>query len=443
MTGRELLLAAAALAAAQPAAAQQPDSAAARAGVAFVHRLASGDFAGAASQFDSTMSSLIPAERLEQIWQQVQAQAGPYRSTGSVVEQHRGGFDVAVVTTVFERASLNAVIAFDGAGRISGLHFLPVSAATTAPYVDTTKFADRPAAVGPLKLPGTLSIPNGPGPFPAVVLVHGSGPNDQDETVGGIKVFRDLAGGLASRGVIVLRYEKRTRAHPESLPKNLTVAEETIGDARAGAELLATLPETDQSRIVVVGHSLGGMLAPRIAAGDSTIDAIVIMAGTTRPLPQVIIAQVQYLESLTSAADTASRAQLEEVRKGAETAAALTDADTASTEPVMGAPASYWRDLARHNPATTAAQLQRPMLILQGGRDYQVTNDDFEGWKRALAGRSDVTFKLYPALNHLFVAGEGPSTPSEYAQPAHVAGSVVEDIANWIKGLSGPGAPRP
>jgi dienelactone hydrolase len=419
--------------------------------VEFVHRLAAGDYAGVVAQFDSTMAARVSAELLQQIWQQVQAQAGPYRTTGAAVEQQQDGFDIAVVTTQFERASLDAVIAFDSTGKVGGLHFRPsaesdagaAAPASDAAYVDTTAFSDQPVAVGPFNLPGTLSVPHGAGPFPAVVLVHGSGPNDQDETVGGTKVFRDLARGLASRGVAVLRYEKRTRAHPETLPANLTVRDETIDDARAGAALLAATPRVDRSRIVVVGHSLGGMLAPRIATGDSTIDAIVIMAGTTRPLPDVIIGQLNYLESITPAADTTARTQFEQLRKGAQEAAALTASDSGSSQPVLGAPVSYWLDLAQHDPAGAAARLHRPMLILQGGRDYQVTDQDFAGWKRALAGRSDVTFKSYPSLNHLFVTGEGPSTPAEYAKPAHVAQQVVDDIAGWVKSLSGPAAPHP
>jgi fermentation-respiration switch protein FrsA (DUF1100 family) len=80
-----------------------------------------------------------------------------------------------------------------------------------------------------------------------------------------------------------------------------------------------------------------------------------------------------------------------------------------------------------------ARNIKRPILILQGGRDYQVTSEDFQGWKDSLSSRENVQFRLYPKLNHLFIEGERRSTPAEYEVPGHVAETVIEDIAAWIK----------
>jgi dienelactone hydrolase len=100
----------------------------------------------------------------------------------------------------------------------------------------------------------------------------------------------------------------------------------------------------------------------------------------------------------------------------------------------MGIPAGYWLYLNNYHQTEVAAQLKTSMLILQGERDYQVTMVDFGLWKKALVKNADVTFKSYPKLNHLFIEGEGPakSTPSEYEVPSHVAGYVINDIADWI-----------
>lgn len=104
-----------------------------------------------------------------------------------------------------------------------------------------------------------------------------------------------------------------------------------------------------------------------------------------------------------------------------------------STTVIFGVPASYWLDLRGYDPAESAKTLKQPMLILQGERDYQVTMEDFKRWNTVLAGKGNVTFKSYPGLNHLFIAGTNRSTPLEYEQPGHVDVRVVEDIASWIK----------
>ena len=101
--------------------------------------------------------------------------------------------------------------------------------------------------------------------------------------------------------------------------------------------------------------------------------------------------------------------------------------------PVLGVPASYWIDLKDYRPADLARGLTMPLLILQGERDYQVTMKDFQNWKDALAGQSNVTMKTYPDLNHLFIAGTGKSTPDEYQTPGNVALAVIQDIAAWIQ----------
>jgi len=96
-------------------------------------------------------------------------------------------------------------------------------------------------------------------------------------------------------------------------------------------------------------------------------------------------------------------------------------------------PASYWLDLKGYDPGREAAKLGKPFLVLQGGRDYQVTEQDFAGWKKALQGKSGATFKGFPALNHLFIAGAGRSEPSEYALAGHLDERVLDAIADWVK----------
>ena len=117
--------------------------------------------------------------------------------------------------------------------------------------------------------------------------------------------------------------------------------------------------------------------------------------------------------------------------------ASLTPGARASEEPLQAlrraAPDAYWKDFDAYLPAQAAANLRLPMLILQGERDYQVTLADLQGWRNAVGGRANVTIKSYPTLNHLFLPGEGKSTPSEYERAGHIPDFVLDDIADWIK----------
>ena len=106
----------------------------------------------------------------------------------------------------------------------------------------------------------------------------------------------------------------------------------------------------------------------------------------------------------------------------------------------LGLSGAYWSDLKARDARAAAAGLSgRPVLVLQGGRDYQTTAADFDGWKRAFDGHPDVVHRLYPGLNHLFMEGNGPMSPAEYTAPGHVAPGVIDDLAGWI---AGPQAPR-
>ena len=154
----------------------------------------------------------------------------------------------------------------------------------------------------------------------------------------------------------------------------------------------------------------------------------IVLAGTTRPLEDVIVEQMQYLKGAASSELAAAEEFARRVRDP------LLSPD--STVDFMGSPmpAAYWLDLRGYRPEALAATLGKPILVLEGGRDYQVTRADFEGWKRALSGRSDAMLKLYPGLNHLFIDGEGRSMPDAYLRPGHVDQQVIADIAAWIQG---------
>jgi hypothetical protein len=405
------------------------------------------DFAGATENFDSVMLSALPAAKLEEMWETLVAQVGAYQERpGEPSVEHVDQYERVTIPLKFEKASLDMQVVVDSTtGLISGLFFVPSQNASlpyAAPdYVDPDSFEEQEVTIGggEWTLPGTLTIPKGEGPFPAVVLVHGSGPNDRDETIGPNKPFKDLAWGLASRGIAVLRYEKRTKVYADrlvSLDGKFTVKEETIDDTLAAVSLLRERQAIDPGRIVVLGHSLGGMLPPRIAQAGPGIAGLIVMAGPTRPLEDLVLEQAQYIVSQSGNPSLQEQHQIQALEQQVQAIKALQPSgDGSGKEMVLGAPASYWLDLRGYDPAEAAGALSLPMLILQGERDYQVTMADFRRWQDVLSSEPRVQFKSYPELNHLFIAGSGPSTPKEYQTPGHVAAYVIDDLASWIAQL--------
>lgn len=428
------------LAAAPAASAQQPaDPAVAGRAQAVVDDLAAGRFDEVYATFDQKMRAALPVEKVAAGWNSVRQLAGAFERQVSTTTETRDGYRIAVVTCAFERSNVDVQVVFDGEDRIAGLAMRPgpPRAMAEAPaYAKPGSYTEQQVTVGSgdWQLPGILTMPTGDGPFPGVVLVHGSGPQDQDATIGPNKPFRDLALGLASRGIAVLRYAKRSQVHGQRMmgSTTITVDEEVIDDARAAVALLGQTPRVDADRVFLLGHSLGGMLAPRIAQDGPELAGVIIMAGATRSIEQSLVEQTRYLLMADGMLTDEEKEQLMEVEQLAGRIRALDDDDRASGEMIAGAPAGYWLDLRGYDPAATAAKLDLPMLVLQGERDYQVTSNDYDRWEAALDSRANVTLKTYPDLNHLFMTGQGPSLPTEYMTAGNVAEPVVADIATWI-----------
>jgi uncharacterized protein len=416
------------------------------AALAVVELARQGRFTEIQQQFAPQLRPMVPAEALRAAWEGELAKHGPVASVGTPVTEPAGPGAVLVKVLVrFEHRALTVAVGLAGEqGWITGIQLLPPSAAeplapwAPPPYGDPDAFTDADITVGdgPLAVGGTLGLPRQRRPAPGVVLLSGSGPQDRDETIGRNKPLKDLAWGLASAGVAVLRFDKVTHAHPGQAAgkTSFTLTDEYVPHAVAAIRLLAQHPAVDAGRVFVAGHSLGGTVAPRVAAAEPTVAGLVIMAGGAQPLHWSAVRQLRYLASLEGASAEASRPAIEVMTRQAELIDSpdLTTA-TPATELPFGVPAPYWLDLRGYDPAAAAAALGKPMLIVQGGRDYQVTvADDLPKWQAALGGRPDVTIRIYEADNHLFFPGSGLSSPAEYEPAQHIDPAVIRCVANWI-----------
>ncbi|KAF0197527.1 MAG: hypothetical protein FD169_509 [Bacillota bacterium] len=405
----------------------------------FITKLRQENYAQAASMFNKELKAKVSVEALQEIWQGLNGQLGGLTKVGTPQTEQVEQYVAIAIPVEFSTAVVTMRVVFDSHKEIGGLHFsAPQSTLQYDPptYVDTTKFTEREVVVGSSEwaLPGTVSTPTGIGPFPGIILVHGSGPNDRDETILGNKPFKDLAQGLASQGIVVLRYDKRTLVHGQKMNAvTVTPHDEVVEDAVLAARMLLALPEVDPEQIFILGHSLGGFLAPQITMLFPEARGTVILAAPSRPLEDVILEQYQYIFSLDGILTSIEKQHLKELEAQIKRVKAPSlSTKTATNLLPAGMPASYWLYLRQYNPVAVAASLSQNMLILQGEQDYQVTMVDYTGWQSIQ--RPNVLTKSYPRLNHLFMAGEGEglSQPSDYENIGYVDEIVIRDIAAWV-----------
>ena len=424
---------------AAPAAAQVPagsEPVVARA-ESFLRKLDEGDAAGAMSLVGPQMMAAgVTSQMLDASWKQL---SGGVKLTGlhaSAVNAIQGYQAVDLAAQFGEKVHWFRV-SVDGEQRVEGFRIIsqPSTVAWQPPlYAEAGKFDEMELTVGAEGWPlgATLTLPKDVAKAPVVVLVHGSGPHDRNERLEAIEPFHDLAWGLASNGVAVLRYEKRTWKHGSRLVgQPITVDEEVIADALSVFAQMRQHPRLDPRRVYLLGHSLGGMLAPEIAVRDGKLAGVILLAGTPRQLPGLAIAQLDYIAGLPESSAPAAKEQLAAMRSMLEK---VQRHELPPTQDAGGAPASYFYDLEQRDPAAFVRQLKAPVLVLQGGRDYQVTKTDFDLWQELLKDAEGSQFRFYADLNHLFVIGQGMATPTEYAtQRGHVDARVIADIAAFVK----------
>ena len=286
------------------------------------------------------------------------------------------------------------------------------------------------------ELPGILTVPKGEGPFPAVVLLQGSGASDKDESIMELKPFRDLAEGLAEKGIAVYRFDKRTYTYAANMATDptITLKEEYLEDAVNAVQLLAAQDRIDPGRLYVLGHSLGGNAIPAVARelekAPVKARGFIMMAASPRPLEVLMREQYEFLYSLMPEITAEQQAEKDSFFAELDK---LQDLDALDGETqVAGAYPAYWKWLADYDILQAAEEISVPVLLLQGEEDYQVTLEDFGIWKDALGEKENWHLISYPGLTHPFTAGRKTEGAEIYTRPDHVDTRVIQDIADFI-----------
>ncbi len=318
---------------------------------------------------------------------------------------------------------------------------------------------------GDIHLEGTLTVPEGSGPFPGVVLITGSGPQDRDEVVAGFPIFRVLSDHLTRQGIAVLRYDDRGVGGSTG-SVSASTSSDFAGDALAGLARLSGHPDVDPDRVGLVGHSEGAIVAPLAASRSDAVRFVVLLAGSTVPGTEILYVQsaaiqraggvpedriewnTDFQRRLFAALEAGDgldpfREELgAALREGIaempeEQRAAIGDVDAYVQTQIDGqidrVETPWFRYFLTYDPAEGLRGTRVPALALFGGLDLQVVvNQNRPPLEEALAGNPDVTVEVIPRANHLFQAATTGS-PAEYAllEPDFIEG-FLDTVSDWI-----------
>ncbi|TGE34517.1 alpha/beta fold hydrolase [Desulfosporosinus sp. Sb-LF] len=402
----------------------------------YVQAILNGDFDSIVANFNEELASQINASVLRQSWDSAIKALPTCQGILSEDYKKAQGMDFVSVVLDYSSSGLRISFGFDHDGKISrlGVSYVPhPSTPTEAKHSD--KFSETPIKIGDPQYPldGKLTMSKAIGDVPVVILVHGSGSHDMNETIGsaGNAVFADLAYGLAERGIASIRYNKRYYQYPETVTQTITVWEEVINDVNAAIALARTTNGINKNKLFIIGHSLGGVLAPEIARENPDIAGFIALAGSARKLEDIILDQNKAVIKAMNTTDAEKQAILDRVTDLVNQVKALTPESPHCA--IFNINSEYWLSLNETNAYNIVAALPLPMLFLHGDADFQVTiKADFALWQKLLQGRKDAQFKLYPRLNHLFMKSNGKADVTEYNTKANVEEQVIADIAEWI-----------
>lgn len=403
-----------------------------------IEQMNTGQFDTVVKLFDAKMAKALSADELAAGWQQINSLAGKFEKVLDTSQKVSEENTTVYAASQFGHSVFDVKVTFNQENQIIGLFFSP---SKYRPQKEVTVGSEQAIQFGDENwlLNGVVTYPKTGGGFPLVILVHGSGPSDMDLTVGPNKPFNDIAKGLAENGIATLRYNKRNFEHSEKYEQNsqalanLSINEETVDDAAHAYNYAKTLNKIDANNIFIAGISLGGMAVPRIAK-QTDAAGYVMIAAPARGVEVLLAEQYDYIMNLDGKLSVEEQTAIDNLKIQTANLNRLSSENSFSNQDLpLGLTQTYWLDLKAYDVVAEAQAINAPLLIAQGGRDYQVLADkDFKIWQDTFGKVPNVTLKLFPNLNHLMHSGDKPSTPEEYFQPANVDNEFITTLSQWI-----------
>lgn len=392
----------------------------------YAREMAGGSFQEVADHFSAAVKAKLNADTMKETWDKTVADYGSFIGIYKTSESADSKYTTDVVILKYENNGLQLTLVYNSADEIDGIWMKQY---TVPSVVSGDTYEETAIQVGDSSYPldGILTVPKNIQNPPVAILVQGSGSTDMDETIGANKPFQDIARGLAEKGIATIRYNKRYYQYSQLYTKTSTVKDEILDDVTSAIALAKANGSVNPQKIFVIGHSLGGMLAPKIAQDNPDVAGIVSMAGSPRKLEDILLDQNK--DALNSGKETKEQYAAVEVQ--VKQIKDLTDKDD---KDILGTNSHYWYSMNQIDTGSIAENLTIPMLILQGSADFQVyPGVDYAQWQSLLGSKSNVTFHEYDNLNHLFMQSNGKKDLTEYDIAEHVDGNVIADIASFIQ----------
>lgn len=399
----------------------------------YAEQMAKLEFSEVEKRFSDTVKAQITADYLKSAWEQTVKPLGAY--VGIYSQDSKEEEESLTVNTVlqYEKNGLLLRLVYDKEQKISGLwlNYQSLEEETTSELYSEQ---DIQIGKGDYVLDGKLTLPANVEKPPVVILVQGSGQSDMDETIGAQsnKPFRDIAQGLAEHGIASIRYNKRFYQYADKATQTMTINDEVLSDVSYAIQFALDHEQLDSERVFIIGHSLGGMLAPKIATDNEAVVGIVSLAGSPRKLEDIILDQAK--DALEAQTTLSQEDKTYAIQQYEEAVAQVKNLGSDNLEEaILGVAGYYWKSLNEIDTPALVKQLDIPMLFLQGSDDFQVYPEiDFMEWKTILKGKENVEFKIYEGLNHLFMTSNGLRDVTEYDIKSSVDANVIDDIAEWI-----------
>jgi len=425
-----------------PVIAQKNDSMAVQKAIEIIDLFKSEQFEKAYNICDEIMLRKITPERFQSIWESLAAVNGDLNEIGATRYNYLDSFHVTTTKLKFKNGAVGLRLSFNLKWQISGIYIVEADPMYNIPaYINTFGFYEIKIPFGSVGFENEaiLTVPIQEKKYPCVIIIGGSGPIDKDATIGPNRIYKDFAWGLASNGIATLRFDKRTKAYFGKIMEQhkngnyYTIEQEYLADLKELVNKVSKKNAIDPKRIYLMGHSQGAGLMPLFLKQNKIVAGAIMAAGNYTSLQDLMLYQLEYLKPL-QAKTKADSAVFDNMATQATQAKILNLPNNYPNDslPVMY-PFSYWNYLNKLNLVSLAQKNKKPVLVLQGERDYQVPYSEYLKWKSTLINNSNYQFASFQKLNHLFLEGEGKSTPEEYSNRSNVPDYVIEEISKWIQ----------